>query len=180
MSDLSWRELEREALTGDPIAAARLKRMRERMGLATKPVSPFEDDELALIIDGEKVTVEDVHEYGYLPVVDTDDGAEYYLAESSAAAGEIARDYWREMAENDPSEFRCMVGDDTLIAWALGQYAGPGTRQVSSLDEWLDLWLDTPEEQWSSYDGEETEIEAASPALIEALGFTPTVAYRHN
>jgi hypothetical protein len=62
----------------------------------------------------------------------------------------------------------------------MGQPAGPGSNQVSSLSEWLDLWLSTPEEQWAGYDSEENPAENPSPALEEELGFIPTVAYRSN
>jgi hypothetical protein len=91
-----------------------------------------------------------------------------------------------------------MVGDETLIRWALGQNAGPGLTQVNSLDKWLDLWLDTPAEHFASYDGEEHDVEGPTAEerasddeetvafvtgwdeLVEELGFTPTVAYRSN
>lgn len=130
-------------------------------------------------IDGEIYNVKEVHNYGYLPEIETDDGKEFILAESSEIAGEKAREYWEEMANDDPEEFTYMVGEKTLVAWGLGQYAGPGSTQVKSLEEWLDLWLDTPEEQWASYDGAERDVERCGK-LREELGFTPTVAYRHN
>lgn len=83
---------------------------------------------------------------------------EFKLFASREDAGEAAREYWADMAESDPKEFTCMVGEDTLIAWGLGKYAGPGSTRVKSLGEWLDLWLDTPEEHFASYDGEEREV----------------------
>ena len=129
--------------------------------------------------DGTFLTVENVHEHGYLPMLECDDGTEWYVAESTEAAGEAAREYWKDMAENDPKEFACMVGEQTLVSWALGQSAGPGSTQVTSLEEWLDLWLDTPEEQWASYDSEEHEV-TRSGKIVEELGFTPGVVYRHN
>ena len=130
-------------------------------------------------IDGEICTIKDVHTYGGLPMVETDDGKEFYLAESSEKAGEEARKYWKDMAENDPKEFTCMIGEETLVSWGLGRYASPGSTQVKSLEEWLDLWLDTPEEHFASYDSEEREVSRCGK-LREELGFTPTVAYRHN
>ena len=72
-----------------------------------------------------------------------------------------------------------MVGEKTLVAWGLRQYAGPGSTQVKSLEEWLDLWLDTPEEHFASCDSEEREVSRCGK-LREELGFIPTVAYRHN
>jgi hypothetical protein len=91
------------------------------------------------------------------------------------------------MAKDDPEEFAAMVGAETLTKWALGQAAGPGTSKVCSLDEWLDLWLDTPAEQWASYDSQELGV-TLSEALCERLGWvrkspnrhTAAVAYRHN
>ena len=130
-------------------------------------------------IDGTLYHVESVEDYGYLPHITTDEGEEFYLAADSEEAGKIARGRWEEMAENDPSEFTCMVGEKTLVAWALGQSAGPGSTAVNSLEEWLDLWLDTPEEEFASYDGLERNVERVGK-LANELGFTPTVAYRHN
>lgn len=75
---------------------------------------------------------------------------------------------------------KLLTPDPARPAWALGNPAGPGSTQVESLEEWLDLWLDTPEEEFASYDGEEVEASEADEELIEELGFTPAVAYRHN
>ena len=130
-------------------------------------------------IDGEIYNIKNVYNHGGLPMAETDGGEEFYLAESSEKAGEEAREYWKDMAENDPKEFICMVGEKTLVAWALGQYAGPGSTQVKSLEEWLDLWLDTPAEHFASYDSNERDGSRCGK-LREELGFTPTVAYRHN
>ncbi len=132
-----------------------------------------------ITIDGEKMEVDSVQNYGYLPLVEIGK-RKYYLAESSETAGEAARKYWEEMAENDPKEFACMVGEETLVQWGMNKYAGPGSTQVRSLNEWLDLWLDTPEEEFAGYDGTECEVTEADDELTEELGFTPTVAYRHN
>ena len=107
---------------------------------------------------------------GFGEIYDVDLGSEhYYVAEDSEVAGEAAREYWAEMAENDPQEFSCIVGEKTLVAWSLGQSAGPGTTQVSSLEEWLDLWLDTPEEEWARYDGKERAVEV-NRAAAEEMG----------
>jgi len=111
------------------------------------------------------------------------DGMDLLIYESREAAGQAARDRWEDMARNDPSEFTCMVGESTLVAWALGQYAGPGTSQVKNLEEWLDLFLDAPEEELASYDGAELDVDRISTALCEELGIEPSdsmVAYRTN
>ena len=110
----------------------------------------------------------------------TIDGEEFLVFPDAKTAGKAARARWADMAENDPREFTCMVGESTLVAWGLGQAAGPGSAKVRSLSEWLDLHLDCPEEEFASYDGEEREVEHASNALVKELGFTPTVAYRTN
>ena len=135
--------------------------------------------ENSITIDGEKFEVEDVQNYGGLPLLEVE-GMEFYVAESAEAAGQEARDYWEAMAQDDPKEFTCIVGESCLVAWALGQYAGPGSTVVKSLEEWLDLWLDTPEEHFASYDSAACDIDEVSEDIVDELGFTPTVAYRHN
>jgi len=129
-------------------------------------------------IDGEVLDV-DVHPNGYATV--SSGNREWYVFQDTEQAGEEARDYWENMAEYDQAEFTCMVGESTLIEWALGNYAGPGSTQVCSLKDWLDLWYDTPEEQWASYDG--TEVDGTvSKEVMEELGFDDkdVVFYRHN
>jgi uncharacterized protein YndB with AHSA1/START domain len=126
-------------------------------------------------IEGERVVFDesDTNDYGctYIDV----DGNEYIVFEDTEEAGEKAREYWADMAEDDPEEFTCIVGKGTLVKWALGQSAGPGTSQVGSLEEWLDLWEDVPEEHWASYDGSECSFECKHPDLDHF-----TVAYRTN
>lgn len=100
---------------------------------------------------------------------------EWHLFASSEKAGKEARACWLDMAERDPAEFRTMVGDETLIAWALGRYAGPGHTRVSSLTEWLDLWLDTPEEHFASYDGTEASVEAPTADERERMNFIRSI-----
>jgi len=113
---------------------------------------------LAIRLDGEIIDLNsDVRVWGSLPMV-RDGRREWYLAESSEAAGEKAREYWADMAANDPKEFVCMVGEQTLIQWGMGHRAGPGTTQVKSLNEWLDLHLNTPEEHFASYDSSEIDV----------------------
>ena len=136
---------------------------------------------LLMVIDGELCKVKEVHDYGYLPIVELEDGRDFYLARNSKEAGEKAREYWEEMAENDPEEFAALVGEKTLVSWALGQYAGPGSTKVQNLDEWLDLWLNTPEEQWASYDSQEKDCQINRNLAFE-LDFDglKAVCYRHN
>lgn len=134
--------------------------------------------QMRIRIDGELLTVDEVRTCTSLPMVRCG-REEYYLAESSEKAGEAARERWADMAENDPREFEAMVGAETLVKWCLGQYAGPGSTQVKSLQEWLDLTADHPEEEFASYDGHEREVERVG-RLQDELGFCPTMAYRAN
>jgi len=115
----------------------------------------------------------DDNDNGY-KTIESDKG-DFILFEDSEIAGEEAREYWEDMAENDSKEFVCMVGEETLVAWALGQYAGPGSTHVQSLNEWLDLWLDTPEEHFASYDSCENTFISKHPDYCDY-----TVAYRSN
>ena len=102
---------------------------------------------------------------------------EWIVFRTREDAGEAARAYWQNMADNDSSEFRCLVGDKALIAWGMGEWGGPGSTQVRSLTEWLDLWLETPEEHFASYDGEEIEDIEVGAEFEEEIGFRPAVAY---
>ena len=129
-------------------------------------------------IDGERVVFDSEQETDLssnLQLIITENGEEYYLVESREEAGEAAREYWEDLAQDDPKEFACLLGTETLIQWGLGNYAGPGSTQAQSLSEWLDLWLDTPEEHFASYDCMEREFKCKHP---DWAGYT--VAYRHN
>lgn len=129
-------------------------------------------------IEGEILDVE-VHPHGYAMV--SSGNRDWYVFQDEEQAGQEARDYWLDMAENDQAEFTCMVGESTLVDWALGNFAGPGSEQVTSLNDWLDLWLKAPEEQWASYDGNMVEG-TVSKEVMEELGFEDkkVVFYRHN
>jgi len=172
--DTNIRELERVAASGSPDDALRLMRARER-------ADGFDNE--SIVIDGEVI---DGAEIGYEiaagvhSIIFGDDPREYIVAESSEVAGQASRERWAEMAEHDAAEFRAMVGDEALIAWALGQYGGPGSTQVKSLDAWLDLHLDVPEEEFAGYDGEHCDVDRVGSELADELGFVPTVAYRSN
>jgi hypothetical protein len=138
-------------------------------------------------INDEFITVVEIIDYGYLPLLIMDDGTSWYIAENSDEAGALARESWKRLAEDDPEEFACIIGEKNLIAWALGQSAGPGSASVSSLEEWLDLHLDCPEEHFASWDGLEVDVDVISRDLYEELEFSydpqspcPVVAYRQN
>ena len=149
---------------------------------AVAPAPESQEDEVeAIIIDGNAYTFEsknyDVDGGG---VEISTDGGDYIVFPDADDAGAAARLYWENMAENDPSEFACMVGNSTLVAWGMRQFAGPGTTQVRSLEEWLDLWLSTPEEQWAGYDSAECEVGDVTQGAEDEIGFKPGVAYRTN
>ena len=120
-----------------------------------------------------------VNDYGAGTYINLADGTEWVVFESREDAGKEAREYWSDMAEHDPAEFTCMVGESTLISWGLGRADGPGTTKVRSLSEWLDLWPNTPEEHFASYDGDEVRVVGFSDPDNE-IGFRPAVAYRHS
>jgi hypothetical protein len=111
----------------------------------------------------------------------SDGNREWYVFQDEEQAGKEAREYWLDMATYDQAEFVYIVGESTLVEWALGNLAGPGSTQVSSLEEWLDLWLTTPEEQWASYDGNVLDG-TVSKEVMDELGFDEkeVVFYRHN
>ena len=137
---------------------------------------------MAIELGDEVVEVTEVnnHKYLYLPIIELDDGREYHVARDAEHAGEEAVANWREMAENDPEEFICIVGKETLVAWALGRWAGPGSTMVRSLAEWFELVASVPAEEFASYDHEEVQLGRYSEELEEELGFAPAVAYRNN
>ena len=108
---------------------------------------------------------------GYLPEITLSSGASYLIAQSSAEAGEKAREYWEDLAQTDPEEFTAIVGNSVLVSWALGQFSdGPGAISTRSLNEWLDLHLDNPADTWATYDGEEVKGRI-NQALADELGF---------
>ena len=89
-------------------------------------------------------------------------------------AGQYVRDYWEDYVDSEsPEEVMAILGAETLISWALGRSAGPGTSKVNNLKEWLDLYVDTPEEHFE----EEYEIDAIASNLVEILGFKPEAAF---
>ena len=136
------------------------------------------DSEMAITIDGEEYEIESVFDNGLgVKCIDAGD-TEWNVAENAEEAGKAARQYWVDKAENDQQDFICLVGADNLVSWAMGNWAGPGSVSTESLEEWFDLWLDIPEEQWGGYDGMECTVDKCSEDLEDELGFMPTVAYR--
>ena len=139
---------------------------------------------MLIVIDNEVVEVEDINDNGYGGfLIDCDNGCEYHVFADHEDAGKATSEYWQDMAENDPEEFRCMVGDENLIKWALGQWAGPGNEQTDSLEGWFELTEGYPEEQWAGYDGNEIEGAKFNKNFEDETGFTDRnyiVLYRCN
>ena len=135
-----------------------------------------------IVIDNEIVEVENITTIGIGKGALLDCGnQQYYIFPNKDEAGIAAREYYENMAKNDPEEFMCIVGKKALVSWCLNQPYAVGSTSTKSLDEWLDLWLDTPEDHFSTYDGETIDI-YINNNLKNELGFgTKTcVAYRSN
>jgi hypothetical protein len=156
--------------------------MARRKRNAKTKVYEKDEDSYDIEIEGYDATdVDDYNAIGYGNGVEieTREG-DFILFEDAEEAGKAAREYYADMAAEDPDEFANLVGTDTLVSWGLKQPAGPGTVKVRSLDEWLDLFLTRPEDEWARYDNEELDVIQVADTVVESLGFTPTVAYRSN
>jgi len=96
------------------------------------------------------------------------------MFKSEEDAGQHARSYWKDYIDSESSEeVVALLGAETLVAWALGRPGGPGSAKVNSLSEWLDLYVDSPDEHFElSFD-----VEAIGQNLIDIIGFKPAVAY---
>ena len=101
----------------------------------------------------------------------------FYLFEGDDAAGDYCVENQRTLIEDDPEGAIDLIGAETLIQWALGNLAGPGSIKVNSLDEWLELFRDLPLE--GPFEEGPHQIVAVSPEIEEHLGFAPTIAYSH-
>lgn len=138
-----------------------------------------------VVIDGETVEIRNVRDLGSNGYELDEAGAKYgrswIVFPTREAAGEAARERWQDMAENDPKEFICMVGEETLIAWALGRSGGHAG--CSSLEQFLDLIADNPCEEFAGYDGEEREMTDFGVEIADELNapeVSTWVAYRSN
>tara|TARA_R100000808_G_C2149993_1_gene158564 strand:- start:2501 stop:2959 length:459 start_codon:yes stop_codon:yes gene_type:complete len=101
-------------------------------------------------------------------------GHSFCVFEDEEQAGDHAREYWRDYIESDPREAVEILGAENLMQWALGRPAGPGSRKVNSLEEWLDLYKEDPSEH---FEEGPFEIEAIGENIVKKLGFRPTIAY---
>lgn len=131
-------------------------------------------------IEDNWLKVESVETFAALPILNLEDGTELYVAESTETAGAAAKEYHKDLAENDAAEFSALVGAESLIAWGLGQWGGPGANQYRSLEEWLDGVAEEPEVFFGSQDSTDIDVDDFSEALQTELGFDPGVVYLHN
>jgi hypothetical protein len=103
-------------------------------------------------------------------VVEGEDGI-FQIFDSEESAGQEAREYWENYITESPAEeVASILGTNTLIAWALGKYAGPGTTKVKNLNEWLDLYLTNYNEH---FENEIVEIESYGENVENLIGFCP-------
>lgn len=142
----------------------------------------------AIVIDNELIEFDDLFFGGYLHNLSLG-RRDWYIAENKDRAMYAAKEVYKDM---DSDELVAMVGADKIVlSWSTGE----------TFDEWLDDNI-TPEGEFASYDGDELDVtsiedylanlneemdEDEADVLVEAwdnlcseLGFTPTVAYRHN
>jgi len=134
---------------------------------------------LSLTLDQEShpYPIHSISTHSTLPLLDTGD-IEFYVAPDYETAEEKAREYYLTMDTDDLIE---VVGKEALINWALGKPYAPGNVSVNSLEEWLDLSLDAPEEVFSGYDGSFYEA-TISQSLADELGYSQreVVVFRNS
>ena len=178
LKDLSWYILDHTCWVEFANKALDFLKEHDRTVVWVTDQPVFDEDSVWIEIDG----------YGKLPCEVTEQGDgigvgtgdyEFICFTDWDEAGEAAKAYWEDLAENDRREFAEIVGAENLASWCLGQPAGPGKTKVTSLDRWFELWLTAPEEHWARYDGRECKVLSVSEAFkdeFRELG----VAYRSN
>lgn len=77
-----------------------------------------------------------------IPQVVLENDIGYFVFESKEEAGEVAKNYFEYMVENDPYSLIDYVGVEQVIEWAKGG--------GETLIDWLEAWLDVPEELYGS------------------------------
>ena len=109
-------------------------------------------------------------------------GKKFYFFANVDEAGDVVKEYWEDLALNDPEEFVSIVGYDRVIQWA---------RSGIGYDTWLENTGNTPEDFWGNYDHRSYTLSFSFPRrldmsqseniedyLREICGFVPTIAYR--
>ena len=100
------------------------------------------DDEVTIEEKTQKVILILGTDIGVLQEVILEDGNGYMIFENKEEAGEVAKKYFEDMAENNPYQLVDYVGVEQLIEWARGR--------GETLTDWLEAWLDVPEEFYRS------------------------------
>lgn len=133
--------------------------------------------------DGETYEIEELINGSYLPILQLDDGTEWYIAKDYDEAGKAARKYWEDIIRNDPEEFRCIIGEERLLKWALNESDEFG---IHNLDKFLERVEDYPEETFATYDGnliegiEDIDDELADELEIDKKELYAVILMRHN
>lgn len=126
-----------------------------------------EDDTLWFVGDGEREEVK-----YYNKATDLGSGVavlgDFVLARDSNAALDAAVERYKEM---DDEELVAIIGLENIVA---------SFRAGRDIADFFDYSGISAEQEWATADGNEIDVSEVSPALIEALGFTPSVAYRNN
>lgn len=130
------------------------------------------EGDLWAVIDGARIAIDSAEtEYGQAVIASG--RCCYVVFRSDDEAGEAAAEYWRDLKDGDPREFRSLIGDETLIAWVCGQPSGPGSYKAN------------PAEHFATYDGEQRAVTEVSETLRDELGWSEckglrAVAYRQG
>jgi len=110
-------------------------------------------------IGEEEFKVKNVDYSGVAPEITLDNEKMYTIFGTAEEAGEMAREYYNDMAYNSPDELIDLIGSDMIVMMALGR--------GGDLNDWLDEKEGQAAEHFSidgytvnaEYDGEEYEGE---------------------
>ena len=111
----------------------------------------FNDDSIStegrfLVLNDDRLAYFNADNYPVIEVPGKWGTDEVWLFRSREEAGEWARQSWEDRIRDDPDEAAVLLGAETLIRWALGMPAGPGSTHLLSLIELLYLWLEMMDE----------------------------------
>ena len=127
-------------------------------------------------IQDRQYQVKEIKEGHALPLVVLDDGHEFFIGSSPEDAGEAAARYYWNLVDQDPHKLRQLIGDETLINWAMGKESGPVGRHeksATSLQEWIEKIVKRhPDVEFGHYVGSEVRV-GVSGDLARRLGIDP-------
>ena len=122
----------------------------------------------ALLLEGDQEPMEltEIREYYWAEGVWEAESYKsfYILAVDEECAEKAVSEYYHDMAENDPQEFACIVGEGRLIKWALNQPDEYGFRNA---DEFIAAVAKEYAQELARYDGEERRGWVNEPAMEE-------------